>query len=1225
MIQTKLPVMEVEKELLQAVESDQVVLVVGPTGSGKTTKIPQILLDGGFAKSGRIICTEPRRIAAIASAKRIADERKSQVGKLVGYQVRFEKQFGPETKLKFATVGILLREAILDPTLSEYSCVVVDEAHERDVFTDFLLGYLKCLCERRPDFRVVILSATLQAEEFLKYFPNANLVTIPSRQFAVDVKYDEVPPDQLVAKIQTMVKGIHYLRQQYGGKRDILIFLPGERDIREVTENLKSLNLENFLCLPFDGMKVIVATNVAESSITIEGMRYVIDTGMVQTEGFDTTYGIETLSLERISQSEAIQRTGRAGRTMPGTCYRLYSEQDFLKRPTHRHPEILRSDLTNLVFCMKSLELGTDFDFLTPPQPKSWTAAENQLLQYGAIDEDGRITEHGERMFRLPLEPKLAHFLVGAAKYGCTDEAKTIAAMLSVGRFFVSEFSDELDLEMAKEKFRDPESDFFTLLNIWDDYVKSGYDPTWCELNHLNPYWMKGVHAIQEQLRETLERQGITISKSPTPEALGKAVLSGFRQNVITFARSSGYKTESGLSHVSLFRDSVLAKRHPDYAVCFSIKRTTRLYAHCSHEIPKEWLADQTIDVVEVGATPTPEIIEDALIDSFLKQPVSELELSGSTEMKLAGIGIETIYDLTKKTEKQLVAELSELLGNKSGMNMLREVKERLSYFDLELVKGKDRKNSFELDSKVLNLPPALPIDDSRAAEVLGEQFPLFQSYRQAAHNYNKSRSEGTKWQMGNARNDIAVLHTGLAYKQARLKYPELIDRKDPALEFEDMVQEGCLGILSAIERFDYTRGFRFSTYATWWVRQIIDRMLADTSCLPVHMVERIRKFYRVYAQEKRELGEQPTREHMAEKLGKPVEEIERIVSSVAFWKHFSSLDAPMKSRAGESSEGTVGDFIELQVTTTPDDEIEQSAIRATVAKIFETVPFMDTEKESLDLYFGLNGNKACTLDEIGGYLGVTRERIRQILEKCLERLRTPRVYEMARVHVKTLQAPSTSKSAKFKLELGDSAEEIQKVKVEDDQVPETKPEEMTTEEKYWTATKIVNSVCNHYGVFTEDLLGPSRVSYTVRARQVIMYRLREELGLPFTTIGEILNRDHTTVIHGHREIQSEVLSGMIPLGCFPPDPRVQAIPAQEIREELRKERSLEEILDQDINVLGLAPAVEQILRRKRSIQNLRTLIEVGPDRILMTQGMDAEALEEIESALKREGVSFAQ
>lgn len=1241
---SKLPVMEVKHDLLRAIRSDQVVIVTGPTGSGKTTQIPQILLEGGLAVSGMIACTEPKRIAAIAAATRIAHERHSRVGGEVGYQIRFEKQFGTGTKLKFVTVGILLREAILDSMLSEYSCVIVDEVHERDVFTDFLLGYLKRVCERRPEFRVIVLSATLHPGELLKYFPNSSLVNIPSRQFPVEVKYDEVKEDEMIGKIGAMVKGIHYLHQKFGGVRDVLVFLPGEREIKEVIEHLGKLGLEKLLCLPLygrlapheqrrifeahDGMKVIVATNVAESSITIEGIRYVIDAGTARIEGFDAVDGVETLALEKISQSEAIQRMGRAGRTMPGTCFRLYSENDFLERPSRRKPEILDSDLTSLVFAMKSLGFGSEFDFLTKPPQELWDHAEKQLLLYGATDANGKVTAFGEKILRLPVEPKLARFILGSESYGCTEEAITIAAMLSVGRFFVSEFFDESEIERAKEKFRDPESDFLTLLNIWDDYAKSEYSPTWCELNHLNPYWMRGVRSIRDQLCEAMRKQEFELTSSRQPEALGKAILSGFRHNLLASSKGRNYVTEKGLSHIALGRDSVLTKRHPDYAVCFNVKRVKRLYADCSHEIPKEWLAEPMPPAIEDETLVATEIMEDALVNEFLTHPVSELGLSDGTEMKMSGLGISTIGDLMSKNEKQLVKELSELLGSQKYQNVIREVKDRLDHFDLQLKKDAGQEKRFDLDSQILNLPPALPIDDEKASEVLGEQFPLFKKYRESARNYRMHKTQDAKRDMEEARNAIAVLHTKLAWKMAWTMRPELERRRDPSIDVEDMAQEGLVGILSSVERFDYARGFRFSTYATWWIRQAISRMLMDTSCLPVHIAERIKKFQRVFKQEMQELGEKPTRDHMAQKLGKSVEEIEKLISILNFWVHFTSLDASRKDSSSkmEHDDGTLKDVVEIELPTTPLDEIERSEMQDTVQRIFDEVPFLDVEKEIIELYFGLNGSHPHTLEEIGDYIGVTRERIRQRLDDALKRLRTPRVYEMARVHIKTLQAPSTQKPAKFTVEVGETSDEITRIRIEENTASQTETsEEDVVVDLQWESMRIINNVTHHYGVSNTDVLGLSRSVNTVRARQVIMYRLREELGLPFPKIGEILNRDHTTVMHGYRKVKSEVVAGIIPLGCFPPDPRAKAVLIEEPPEEIRKEQTLDEILNQDIGTLKLGLKIERILRYQRKARTLRDLRDTGRDRLLMTHGMDEDVIDEIEAALRREGLEFAQ
>lgn len=1246
MTNDNLPIREVRSQFVQALASHQVIVVAASTGCGKTTQLPQFLMTSGIPGGG-IACTQPRRIAAIAAAYRVAEECGTQIGDEVGYRVRFDNQTSRNTKLTFMTAGILLREAIVDPFLSRYNCVMVDEAHERDVFSDFLLGYLKRVCANRPEFRIVVSSATMRHEEFLSYFENSCLISVEARAFGVDVAYDPVEKQDFTSRIEYHIQEIYSLREKFGDARDVLVFLPGELDIKRVLERLQKLPLEKVkylplfgrlapheqrkIFVPYDGMKVILATNVAESSLTIDGITYVIDTGLAKAQGFDSTFGVETLRIGKISKAEAAQRAGRAGRTRPGTCIRLYGEEDFLARPEYPTPDICHVDLTELVFAMKSLGLQQDFDFVTRPSSASWDAAEKKLQRFGAIGEDGGVTPYGESMLRLPIDPQLAHFILGAFHYGCIEEAVIMSAMLSIGRFFVSDLYDRFEIEQAKKKFRDPESDFFTLLNLWDDYQASGYSEAWCEDNHLNPYWMRGIRTIRDQLRDVLQKNHIQLTSSRSRDAISRAIFAGLRGNLLYYNANTGYNTASGLSRVAISRDSTAAKVRLDYAVCHSFLSTAHTYAHCIHPVPGEWVAADGIPAPALEAEDEAVILpEDSLIGDFLKKPISELGLSDMVQMKLLGIDVATIGDLISRSEKKLAKEISDLLGAQSGEGVVREVKDRLRYFDLELAPEK-KKRGFEFDSKVMNLPPATPLDDEQAANILGEQFPLFQKFRLAAQEYHAAvGANGTREKMYDARNAIAVSNVGLARKRAQLSVPQMQRLDDPSIDFDDLYQEGCIGLLTAVERFDYTRGYRFSTYAFQWVRQAVGRFLDDSSGVPVHMVEKLKKIGRSRKEAADKLGHDPNREELAEFLGETVEEIERLLTVQAFWIHATSIDEPFAGHGPNKrgdEDATLADYLRA-----PDDDqlenIQRRQLQEMVAGIFEEVPFLEAEQQCLEMYFGLNGNRPFTLEEIGQYLGVTRERVRQRLEESLKRLRTPRIWEMARKHITSLPAPPTSAKPKFETAIGETADEIAQVRVAQEASQREPSAETDIEELRWNAMRIIVVVAGHYGVSSQDIFGGRQTANLVRARKVATYRLREELKMSFVQIGQIFNCDHKKVAADYREIASEVLSGIIPLGLFPADPDTAPRPPD--RElppapSTSKQVSTNDVLDQDIEVLGLWPKVEQILRVKRKAKTLRNLQDVGRDRLLMTSGLDDDDVAEIEAALVKQGIVLAE
>ena len=445
-----LPVVAHREEILAALRGNDVVIVCGDTGSGKTTQLPKMALEIGRAAHGRrIAITQPRRMAAVAMAERVADELGTSVGGLVGYQHRFQKKVSDDTRIKFMTDGVLLAETRHDPLLRAYDTIIVDEAHERSLNIDFLLGILKRVLRRRRDLKVVVSSATLDTEGFSRFFGNAPVVEVPGRLYPVDVVYRPAPDDDDTDLAGEVADAVAEL-PPHG---DILVFLPGERDIRECAERIKGRFGEANDVIPLYASlpsgeqrrafqtsprrRIVLSTNVAETSVTLPGIRYVVDSGLARISRYIHRTQVQRLQVERISQASARQRAGRCGRVGPGTCIRLYSEEDFSSREDFTPPEILRSSLAGVILSMLDLGLGdvAEFPFIDPPRPASVREGMNELAELGAVavGEDGapRLTETGRKLARIPVEPRLSRIMLAASDLATLPSALPVAAALA--------------------------------------------------------------------------------------------------------------------------------------------------------------------------------------------------------------------------------------------------------------------------------------------------------------------------------------------------------------------------------------------------------------------------------------------------------------------------------------------------------------------------------------------------------------------------------------------------------------------------------------------------------------------------------------------------------------------------------------------------------------------------------------------------------------------------
>ena len=492
-----LPVTGKKDDIANLIKEHQVVIVCGETGSGKTTQLPKICLSLGLGAAGFIGHTQPRRIAARTVADRIAEELGEGIGKSVGYKIRFNDKTHADSLVKLMTDGILLAESQHDPYLSQYETIIIDEAHERSLNIDFLLGYLKWLLPKRPDLKVIVTSATIDTQRFSTHFNNAPIIEVSGRTYPVDMRYRPIitkeplegeEVDETIDELQNAIlDAVDELYRDLRG--DILIFLSGEREIRETTESLKKHHPTQYEILPLYSklsvseqervfnpkggkIRIVLATNVAETSLTVPGIRCVIDTGHARISRYSHRSKIQRLPIERISQSSANQRAGRCGRVAEGICIRLYSHDDYLARPEFTEPEIMRTNLSAVILQMIALNLGDieDFPFIEPPEDKMIRDGKNVLHEVNALDKSGKLTEVGKQLAKLPTDPKLARMLIAAAEEHCLTEVAIIVSALSV-QDPREKPADKMQQADAKHvAFRHPESDFLTLLNIWNTF-----------------------------------------------------------------------------------------------------------------------------------------------------------------------------------------------------------------------------------------------------------------------------------------------------------------------------------------------------------------------------------------------------------------------------------------------------------------------------------------------------------------------------------------------------------------------------------------------------------------------------------------------------------------------------------------------------------------------------------------------------------------------------------
>jgi pre-mRNA-splicing factor ATP-dependent RNA helicase DHX16 len=639
-----LPIYEHRQGLLDAIEQFPVLIVVGQTGSGKTTQLVQYLFEEGYTsmdpadvhklpserqhhgeggKKRMIGCTQPRRVAAMSVASRVAEEMGVKLGHEVGYSIRFEDNTSDSTVIKYMTDGMLLREFLTDPTLSEYSVMIIDEAHERTLHTDILFGLVKDLVNARDNFKVIISSATIDAEKFSNFFDNAPIYNVPGRRYPVTIHYTKAPEANYLEACVITALQIHLKEQPPAG--DILMFLPGQQEIEEAMELISvrtrgmgsrmselivlpiysslpsDMQAKIFLPTPTGARKLILATNIAETSLTIDNIVYVIDPGFCKQNSFNPKTGMESLQVVPISQASADQRAGRAGRVKPGQCFRIYTKWSFLNEMEPQNsPEIQRTNLSSVVLLLKSIGIDNlfDFDFMDAPPSHTLHKALAELYVLGALNDKGELTILGRKMSQLPMEPMMAKTIIAGDKYKCLDEIVTIVSMLGIGNaVFFSPKDKEKQAEQSRKAFASPAGDHLTLLRVYKDWEQTQFSENWCKEFFVQYRSMKRARDIRDQVSALVEQLDLDKSSDPhNIDNIRKAICAGYFQNSAKLNKSGNYTTIRTPHTVSIHPHSCLFKQNPRFVVFHETVLTSKEFMRNVIEVKAEWLSEVAPD-----------------------------------------------------------------------------------------------------------------------------------------------------------------------------------------------------------------------------------------------------------------------------------------------------------------------------------------------------------------------------------------------------------------------------------------------------------------------------------------------------------------------------------------------------------------------------------------------------------------------------------------------------
>ncbi len=613
-----LPFYDHRQELADAITANQVTIVCGETGSGKTTQLPQLCIDLGLADAGMIGHTQPRRIAAQSVCNRIAEELKSEVGAAVGYKIRFGDHTSSKGYIKLMTDGILLAEVQNDRLLNQYSTIIIDEAHERSLNIDLLLGYIKQILPKRHDLKVIVTSATIDPERFSTYFNDAPILNISGRTFPVEMRYRAPAQDDRDYN-QALVEAVEELTK--AGKEDILVFFSGERQIREAADKLSKIFHKDYDILPLYSRlsqgdqqrifqrhtkkRIVLATNVAETSLTVPGIRYVIDTGLARLSRYSWRSRIQRLPIEKISQASANQRSGRCGRTAPGICIRLYDEEDFDSRPEFTEPEILRTNLASVILQMDGLNLSSinTFDFVESPDSRLINDGYRLLFELQATDKDDQILKLGREIASLPVDPRLAAMLIRGQQLNCLSEALVIVSALSIQDPRDSSVDNRQAAQQKHVVWQDEHSDFLFWIKLWAELKRQQKDLSrnqfskWCKKQFLSypriREWQDIHHQLKQQLNRHFEKGENTFNTTEAdPDSIHRAIFAGIPSHIASFDGTDTAKKQFQATRdrqLLIFPGSGLARKTPKWIMAFALIETTRLFAHGVARFNTQW------------------------------------------------------------------------------------------------------------------------------------------------------------------------------------------------------------------------------------------------------------------------------------------------------------------------------------------------------------------------------------------------------------------------------------------------------------------------------------------------------------------------------------------------------------------------------------------------------------------------------------------------------------